>query len=144
MTGMNPQLSPEEIERLARLFGEHHHRSHAGLDPPIARRDLAGPRVEAERRLRIAHPQRFAAGAEQRIEIARIAGDLGHVATQVRAGIFGQRLDDRAGRIERAAARRGIVAVTILGVGRSGRRERHARQKCERAPAPRKACPPPP
>ena len=80
-------------------------RGHAGLHPRVARRNFVGARVEAQRRLGIAHPERLAAGAEQRVEIARIVGEGGEIGTQRGCGVRPERLDDRPRRHLRGAGR---------------------------------------
>ena len=83
-----------------------------------------------ERRLGVAHRERGAAGADQRVEAARIVGEGGEVAAQLGAGAGVERLHDRARRQRAArpaaacATRRAAMMVPVASSNRPRRTPR--------------------
>jgi hypothetical protein len=117
----------EQAKRMLGLLHMDERGSHACLDARIARRGLLSPAEEGKRRLRVTERQRGSSSANQGNEAARIVGKVGEVAAQFGAGaaIGGQRLDDRARRVER-----------LLSAGSARRRKKSSgRKQRKRRPA---------
>jgi len=73
----------EEAQRLARPFGPDQHRSHARLHPTVARGDLVGSGEQRRGGGQVAHADRQVARLDQRVQVARIAGEPAHHIAEI-------------------------------------------------------------